>query len=653
MKFYSPLRTIGLLFLLGFGTFFHASAQTSKWVATWSTAPYEAGNNTPPSPFLTNNTLRQIVRVSIGGDTVRVKFSNRTSSTPVTINAVTIAVSVDSSTSQVEPSTITPLSFSGNKSITLNAYTEAYSDPVPFVLNPGEHIAITIYYGDITIAPDMTHHYGSRTNSYILEGDHTSATRFEDATAIERWYTLSTLEVLAPEKAGAVAVIGNSITDGYGIHDGRNKWPDTFSEQLLANPTTSNVSVLNVGIGGTLVTTSGVNRFDQDVLAQSGLRWIIVFYGVNDIGANVPASSIIGAFQNMITRAHAQNIRIYGATIIPFKGHSYYTEAHEAVRQEVNEWIRTSGSFDKVIDFDKAIRDPNDPEKMLQEYSNDWLHPNLEGYELLGRSVNTEWFLGTDTVYAQPDYDTYFFEPECAELGSSWAVVEDANASNNRYVTTPSGVQSLETAPTDSSGLIYINFSVDSAGSYTLYARMNNPTYDDDSFWVSLDGSPFTLYNGLITSGWQWLSLGNYELSAGNHTFVLGYREDGATLDKIAISNSFASPSGMGDEALNLCSATSNKQDIDIPRGFGLGQNFPNPFNPSTIIRFRLPVESHVSLKVFDMLGRETAELANGRYTAGTHHLRFNASSLSSGLYVYRLSTTDGFSQTRKMMLLK
>ena len=297
---------------------------SGKWVGTWSTAPYAAGNNTPPSPYLANNTLRQIVRVSIGGDTLRVKLSNKTNPTAVTINSVNIAVS--QGTSVIDTSTIKELKFNGSKSVTMNAYSEVTSDSVEFELIPGMNLAITIHYGQCETSSNMTFHYGSRTDSYILEGDQSKSNNFAGATTVERWYNISSIDVMSDPKSASVAVIGNSITDGYGVHNGPgNKWTDYFSEKLLDDTATSHVGVLNLGIGATTVIGSGISRFQQDVLDQAGVRWIIVFYGVNDIGANQSAENIINAYKYMISQARAKNIRIYGATITPFKGHSYYS----------------------------------------------------------------------------------------------------------------------------------------------------------------------------------------------------------------------------------------------------------------------------------------------------------------------------------------
>lgn len=370
-----------------------SSGYAQKWVGTWSCAPYAAAKNTPPAPYLENNTFRQIVRCSIGGDTLRIKFSNITSSTPLTMKSVNIAVLTEVGGSAIDLSTITRLRFSGNEAVTMMPYSNLTSDPVKFHLRPGMQLAITICYGACKTAPDMTHHYGSRTDSYILKGDHSCAETFEGATAIERWYTINTIDVWVPDEAAAIAVLGNSITDGYGLHGGlKNKWTDVLSDRLLKNASTSQLAVLNMGIGATWLTSSGVQRFEQDVIEQNGVKWIIVFYGVNDIGGGADANSIITAFQKLIACAHKNGMKIYGATITPFKGHYYYSDAHEAVRLEVNNWIRTPGNFDACIDFDQFIRDPEDTLKLRKEYSNDWLHPNVDGYRFLGESVDLQLF---------------------------------------------------------------------------------------------------------------------------------------------------------------------------------------------------------------------------------------------------------------------
>ncbi len=598
-----------------------------KWIGTWGCAPYAAANNTPPSPFLENNSLRQIVRVSIGGDTLRIRFSNITSSSPVSLNAVTLAVLAEIGGSAIDASTLKPVTFNGNASYTMEAYSDVVSDPLAFPLSPGAHLAITIHYGACRTAADMTHHYGSRTDSYILVGDQTQNTAFAGATRIERWYHLNTIEVLAPEEAGAVVALGNSITDGYGLHGGlNNRWTDKFSEKLLANPATSLVSVVNMGIGATWLTTSGMERFRQDVLEQNALRWIIVFYGVNDIGGGASASTLINAFKSMIAQAHAENIRIYGATITPFKGSGYYSAAHEAVRTEVNEWIRTPGHFDQCLDFDQIIRDPSDPEKLQEAYSNDWLHPNAAGYQLLGESIDLNLFLGGDTLFDQPEYTIRYFEPECANVGSEWKIAEDAQASNNYYVTVKAGVQSKDNAPAAPGGLISLTFQIDTSDHYNLYARLNCPSPDDDSFWLKMDEGSFAMHNGLGTSNWQWLPLGSFSLEKGEHTLALGYREDGAKLDKFCISNAPYPPSGKGEEAENLCLPEIGDNSIHPFREERL-KIFPNPSDTNMFFQFRIEHPSEVKLHIYDIQGRKVATLVDEKLHPGEYTLDWEASS--------------------------
>jgi lysophospholipase L1-like esterase len=379
-----------------------------SWVGTWSCAPYAvASGNTPPA--IANNTLRQVVRVSIGGDTLRVKFSNSTCATAVTMNSVNIAVSPDGTKSAITASTMKQLKFSGNASVTIKADSTVTSDPIAFNLTPSMRVAITIYYGSAGNGVDMTGHVGSRTDSYLLTGDQTASAAFTGATVVSHWYHINTIDVLADTtRTHAVACFGNSITDGYGLSGGlQNRWTDWFSQALLNNAPTAQVGVLNLGIGGTNVaagtTNSGASRYQQDILSQSGLKWIIFLYGINDICAsNSSAATVTGAYQTMITAAHAKGIKVYGATITPVNGNTYYTAAHEAVRSAVNNWIRTPGNFDAFIDFDHTIRNPADTTRLQAAYENDWLHPNAAGYQLLGESIDLNLFTQPVKVVNRP-----------------------------------------------------------------------------------------------------------------------------------------------------------------------------------------------------------------------------------------------------------
>lgn len=380
------------------------SAQpNNQWVGTWSTAQQLVEpTNMPPSPGLTNNALRQVVRVSIGGDTLRVKFSNEFSASPVTMKSVQIAVSTGGH--RIGESTTKELQFNGISEVILRAGSTVTSDPTAFKLTPRMDVAITINYGQTSLT--TTGHPGSRTTSFLLAGNSTAATDFTTAVTTDHWYNINSIDVLAPPSAACVAILGNSITDGRGsITNLQNRWPDVFSESLLKNPGTQLVGVLNMGIGGNCVLSgglgpTGVTRFDRDILNQPGIRWAIVFTGVNDIGgvktqeaATAKTNDLIAAFELMITKAHAENLKIYGATILPFKGNGYYNQYSEACRNAVNQWIRAEGNYDAVIDFEKAMRSPQDSTKLVSTYQNDGLHPDAEGYKTMGQFVDIKLFI--------------------------------------------------------------------------------------------------------------------------------------------------------------------------------------------------------------------------------------------------------------------
>lgn len=379
------------------------SHSAKKWVGTWSTAPQlvEPGN-VPPAPGLTNNSLRQIVRVSIGSDSLRIRFSNAFSTSAVTLKAVKIAVSTGGNT--IDATTSKELKFSGKTEVTMNPGAMITSDPISFDLKSRMDLAITIYFGET--CPNITGHPGSRTTSYLLAGNNTSVNDFSGSVSTDHWYIINGIDVKAPKSSGAVAILGNSITDGRGSGTNKqNRWPDILSERLLKNAGTQQVGVLNLGIGGNCVLKnclgpSGVSRFSRDILKQQGIRWFIIAEGINDIGqipdlatADKIAQDLIAAYKQMIVDAHAQGIKVYGATIMPFKKSFYDAEYRQTARNTVNDWIRNSGNFDAVIDFDKAMRDPNDTLTILPTaHTGDFLHPNEAGYILMGEAVDLKLF---------------------------------------------------------------------------------------------------------------------------------------------------------------------------------------------------------------------------------------------------------------------
>jgi lysophospholipase L1-like esterase len=376
--------------------------KSKKWIGSWGTSPQLVEpNNMPPAPGLTNNTIRQVVCVSIGGKKIRFNFSNKFGKNLVEIKAVQIAVSTGESS--INASTSKTLKFKGKTAITMEPGTEISSDAVSFDLKPRMLVAITIAFGETS--PTLTGHPGSRTTSYILNGEQTSPTAdFTNAVKTDHWYIVTGIDVEAKSGA-AIAIIGDSITDGRGSGTNKqNRWPDILAMRLLENADTKQISVLNMGIGGNTILRGGLGptaltRFDRDILNQQGVKWLIVFEGVNDLGStrdsiaafNV-AKGLIAAYDTMITKAHAKGIKVYGVTITPFKKASYYTPYRDAARNTVNDWIRTSGHFDGLIDFDKTIRDPNDPATILAEAQSDYLHPNELGYQMMGKAVDLSLF---------------------------------------------------------------------------------------------------------------------------------------------------------------------------------------------------------------------------------------------------------------------
>ncbi len=371
------------------------------WVGTWGTAPQlvERHNN-PPAPGLANNSLREIVQVSIGGKKVRLKLTNEFSKEPTEIKAIELSIAKTAgSSSEVDEKTTVSLTFDGKSSVIIPAGGSVMSDPVGFKMGPRENVAITIHYG--AASQTVSGHPGSRTTSYLKEGD----TRdFTDAIRTDHWYSIQTLEVEAPKKAGAIAILGNSITDGRGsTTNEQNRWADVLSRRLLANKATSQVGVLNMGIGGNCVLRGGLGptgeqRYPRDLFGQEGVKWMILFEAVNDLGGSrngvQTAERVIEVYKRIIAEAHEKGIRVFGATITPFKGNNYYSEDHEKGRSTLNEWIRTTDMLDGVIDFDKAVRNPEDPEALQRAFlfENDWLHLNAQGYETMGNSIDLNLF---------------------------------------------------------------------------------------------------------------------------------------------------------------------------------------------------------------------------------------------------------------------
>ena len=539
----------------------------SHWVGTWGTAPQLVeNNNNPPSPGLGNNSLRQIVQVSIGGERVRLKLTNEFSAGATQIKAVELAIAKTAgSSSEIDESSTVSLTFNGQAGVTMPAKGKAVSDPVDFKIGPRENVAITIHYGSAS-STSVSGHPGSRTTSYLKSGN---TTNFSSATKTDHWYNILALEVEAPEEAGAVAILGNSITDGRGsTTNQQNRWADVLSRRLLANEPTSQVGVLNMGIGGNCVLGGGLgptgsSRYQRDLLGQEGVKWIILFEAVNDLGGAQngvqTAKRIIDVYKQIIREAHEKGIYVFGATITPFKGSGYYSTDHEKGRSTINQWIRTTKMLDGVIDFDEAVRNPQDLEAMQSKFlfENDWLHLNAQGYEAMGGCIDLSLFTKTDPVSDAEDeeepYDNNALWIEAESLptevsGTAFQVEEDATASKGKYLET---VEQTIPAPTDSTHILAAHFTASKADTYYIYARVLCPTWDDDSYFVSVDGALNSNFvNGLQTASWDWKEIYHGNLKAGQHTLYIGGREDGACLDKLCITTNPEAPSGMGGNTI-------------------------------------------------------------------------------------------------------
>jgi lysophospholipase L1-like esterase len=404
-----PLRAIfcsvlamGLFASLAFG-------EDGRWVTTWTTS--NAASDRPAT--FSNQTIRQIVHTTIGGSAVRLRISNTFGTRATQVGAVFVGLQKDGAT--LVPESNHELTFGGSRSIAIPEGAEVLSDPISFSVGSEQNLTISLFLAGET-GPATVHGSAFQTNYISDRGNlaaEEGAAKFSKTTG--SWYFLAAVEVMASGSAkGAVVALGDSITDGASARTDKNeRWTDVLAHRLLAGHT--EIAVLNAGIGGNRVLTSspcwGQNalaRLGRDVLAQAGIAAVILFEGTNDIGqpdtrtldnspclsrTPVTANEIIVGYQQVIARTHARGLKIFGATILPYQGFGAWTAAGEAKRTAVNQWIRTSGEFDGVIDFDAALRDPATPMRMAARYdSGDHLHPGPAGHEAMGNAVDLALF---------------------------------------------------------------------------------------------------------------------------------------------------------------------------------------------------------------------------------------------------------------------
>ena len=372
-------------------------AQQSHWVGTWACAPQTVDKSFMPyNNQMTNRSVRQVVKVSIGGNVIRLQLSNELSSEPVEITSIYIAKAGNGP--EIYKTSAKYLQFGKKRQVVIPAGKAVFSDALKFKLQPLERVSITINY--LKAPKEPTVHMGSRTTSYILRGVTNSYTDFTTAFKEDHWFNISAIDVL-DATASSIAILGNSITDGKGsTTNAQDRWPD-FLSAALNNGAGFNLfkvgktGILNLGIGNNRILSVGLGapgkeRFDRDILAQRGLRAVIIFEAINEIGTSTnpdeTARKLVEAYQVMIKKARQRGLKVYMGTITPFRGcRGYFTEEREKARKIVNSWIRTTHEIDGFIDFDALMRDPSAPEQLRREWQiGDWLHPNPVGYKQMG-----------------------------------------------------------------------------------------------------------------------------------------------------------------------------------------------------------------------------------------------------------------------------
>jgi lysophospholipase L1-like esterase len=397
------------------------------WVGTWG-----AGPGGPPLPAntqtFTDQTVRLIVHSSIGGNRVRIRLSNEMGSTPLRIGAAHIALRASGAANgaDTQAGTDRALTFSGNASITIPPGAPVLSDPVDLNVPALSDLAISLYLPG-TVGATTIHGVASQTNYVSLPGDFTGAVSLPTQRMILSWPFLTEVDVDGGQAAGGAAIVtlGDSITDGTrSTPDTNNRWPDWLARRLqtVRDPIlgiNARLGVINRGISGNRLLSNPAEgslsgrsiqeRFDRDVLAAAGVRYMTLMIGINDIGNSsatnpVSADDLIAGYRQVIARAHAKGIAVYGATLTPFEGAGYYSPEKDLVRQAVNNWIRSSDEFDAVIDFDRVTRDPAHPTRFLPVYdSGDHLHPNDLGYQAMGNAVPLELFRSLGAAYLKAE----------------------------------------------------------------------------------------------------------------------------------------------------------------------------------------------------------------------------------------------------------
>jgi lysophospholipase L1-like esterase len=374
-----------------------------KWVDAWATSYLSTTvNGTPQTvPVFSNQTLRLHMFLKLGGPSVRVKLSNHFSTQPLVIGGAHVALRQGTRGADIVPETDRVLKFNGAMTLKLEPGTEVWSDPVDLAVKQHEDLTVSLFLPETT-KPDVFHPTGLKTQ-FIAAGDHCGDVTLVSTGLGSRttmYFFVSDVQVMAPANSKVVVAFGDSITDGAAsANDANGSWPDVLSKRLPALPDGTPVSVINMGIGSNRLLTSdaagpsGLKRLEDDVLSRPNVSHLILMEGINDISyEQVPAEKLIAAYEEVIDRSHAKGIKVFGATLLPIQNSRKDTPANEATRQAVNKWIRESHRFDAVLDFEKVVQDPENPLRIRKELTGDYVHPNTEGYRLMGESVPLQLF---------------------------------------------------------------------------------------------------------------------------------------------------------------------------------------------------------------------------------------------------------------------
>ena len=373
----------------GMGAGGSGGSGATHWVGTWTASPYATASDGQPAAGLANSVLRQITHASLGGKQIRVQFSNKEGNAPVVISAANVALckATPKVNGSIDITTTRPLAFSGKANVSIPAGTEIWSDALDFDLPALGNLTITTAFDSVPSA--LTSHNGSRTTSYIQTGKDINAANLT-TNPTTHWYFISAVDVMAPVAAKGMVAIGDSITDGRGVTvDGNDRWTDILAARLQANPATANVSLMNQGIGATTLVGGGTAaeaRFARDVLGQSGVKYAIIFDGVNDINGSGTLDGMKAVYAKLVKAGRDQGLLVFGGTITPCAC------ARDSLRVELNTYIK-SGAFDGVLDFDAALKDPQNPSQMLAAAgSTDNLHPGPAGYKMMADAADLALF---------------------------------------------------------------------------------------------------------------------------------------------------------------------------------------------------------------------------------------------------------------------